>query len=99
MNTFSTMIYIIIPQAIKRMLPATANEASHLIKASSVLSVIALLELHKAAINLQGNSFKFIELLALQAILYLPIVLGTSYIANVLQKRNSAHNTKIDLVK
>ena len=99
MNTFSTMIYIIIPQAIKRMLPATANEASHLIKASSVLSVIALLELHKAAINLQGNSFKFIELLALQAMLYLPIVLGTSYIANVLQKRNSAHNTKIDLVK
>ena len=99
MNTFSTMIYIIIPQAIKRMLPATANEASHLIKASSVLSVIALLELHKAAINLQGNSFKFIELLALQAILYLPIVLGTSYIANVLQKRNSAHNAKIDLVK
>jgi His/Glu/Gln/Arg/opine family amino acid ABC transporter permease subunit len=99
MNTFSTMIYIIIPQAIKRMLPATANEASHLIKASSVLSVIALLELHKAAINLQGNSFKFIELLALQAILYLPIVLGTSYIANVLQKRNSAHITKIDLVK
>jgi len=99
MNTFSTMIYIIIPQAVKRMLPATANEASHLIKASSVLSVIALLELHKAAINLQGNSFKFIELLALQAILYLPIVLGTSYIASVLQKRNSAHNTKIDLVK
>ena len=99
MSTFSTMIYIIIPQAIKRMLPATANEASHLIKASSVLSVIALLELHKAAINLQGNSFKFIELLALQAILYLPIVLGTSYIANVLQKRNSAHNAKIDLVK
>jgi len=26
-------------------------------------------------------------------------VLGTSYLANVLQKRNSAHNTKIDLVK
>ena len=99
MNTFSTMLYIIIPQAIKRMLPATANEASHLIKASSVLSVIALLELHKAAINLQGNSFKFIELLALQAVLYLPIVLGTSYVANVLQKRNSAHNAKIDLVK
>ena len=74
MNLFSTMIYIIIPQAIKRMLPATANEASHLIKASAVLSVIALLELHKAAINLQGNSFKFIELLALQALLYLSLI-------------------------
>jgi polar amino acid transport system permease protein len=99
MGLFTTMVYIIIPQAIKRMLPATANEASHLIKASAVLSVIALLELHKAAINLQGNSFKFIELLALQAMLYLPIVLGTSYIANILQKNNDAKSSKIDLIK
>ena len=81
------------------MLPATANEASHLIKASAVLSVIALLELHKAAINLQGNSFKFIELLALQALLYLPIVLGTSFIANFLQKKIDSNTAKIDLVK
>ena len=94
MNIFSSMIYIILPQAIKRMLPATANEASHLIKASSILSVIALLELHKAAINLQGNSFKFIELLALQAMIYLPIVLCTSYIANILQKKNQSKSTK-----
>jgi polar amino acid transport system permease protein len=99
MNIFSSMIYIILPQAIKRMLPATANEASHLIKASSILSVIALLELHKAAINLQGNSFKFIELLALQAMIYLPIVLCTSYIANILQKKNQSKSTKIDLMK
>lgn len=99
MNILSSMIYIILPQAIKRMLPATANEASHLIKASSILSVIALLELHKAAINLQGNSFKFIELLALQAMIYLPIVLCTSYIANILQKKNQSKSTKIDLIK
>ena len=99
MNIFSSMIYIILPQAIKRMLPATANEASHLIKASSILSVIALLELHKAAINLQGNSFKFIELLALQAMIYLPIVLCTSYIANILQKKNHSKSPKIDLIK
>jgi len=98
MNIFTTMIYIILPQAIKRMLPATANEASHLIKASAVLSVIALLELHKAAINLQGNSFKFVELLALQAILYLPLVLGTSYIATLMQK-NKDSSSNINLIK
>ena len=98
MNIFTTIIYIILPQAIKRMLPATANEASHLIKASAVLSVIALLELHKAAINLQGNSFKFVELLALQAILYLPLVLGTSYIATLMQK-NKDTSSNINLIK
>ena len=98
MNFFNTMFFIILPQAIKRMLPATANEASHLIKASAILSVIALSELHKAAINLQGNSYKFIELLALQAILYLPLVLGTSYIASYLQ-RNKDDSSNINLTK
>ena len=98
MNFFNTMFFIILPQAIKRMLPATANEASHLIKASAILSVIALLELHKAAINLQGNSFKFIELLALQAILYLPLVLGTSFFASYLQK-NKDDSSNINLAK
>ena len=98
MSFFNTMFFIILPQAIKRMLPATANEASHLIKASAILSVIALLELHKAAINLQGNSFKFIELLALQAMLYLPLVLGTSFIASYLQK-NKDDSSNINLAK
>ena len=98
MNFFNTMFFIILPQAIKRMLPATANEASHLIKASAILSVIALSELHKSAINLQGNSYKFIELLALQAILYLPLVLGTSYIASYLQ-RNKDDSLNINLAK
>ena len=98
MNFFNTMFFIILPQAIKRMLPATANEASHLIKASAILSVIALSELHKSAINLQGNSYKFIELLALQAILYLPLVLGTSYIASYLQ-RNKDDSSNINLAK
>ena len=98
MSFFNTMLFIILPQAIKRMLPATANEASHLIKASAILSVIALLELHKAAINLQGNSFKFIELLALQAMLYLPLVLGTSFIASYLQK-NKDNSSNINLAK
>ena len=97
-NCFNTMFFIILPQAIKRMLPATANEASHLIKASAILSVIALSELHKSAINLQGNSYKFIELLALQAILYLPLVLGTSYIASYLQ-RNKDDSLNINLAK
>ena len=65
---------------------------------SGILSVIALLELHKAAINLQGNSFKFIELLALQAMLYLPLVLGTSFIASYLQKSKD-DSTNINLAK
>ena len=76
---------VILPQAIKRMIPAVTNEMSHLIKASAVLSVITLFELHKAANSLQASSFKFVELLALQALLYLPLILGASRIARYLE--------------
>lgn len=76
---------VILPQAIKRMIPAVTNEMSHLIKASAVLSVITLFELHKAANSLQATSFKFVELLTLQALLYLPLILGASRIARYLE--------------
>ena len=41
-----TLFFIILPQAVIRMLPPMANEMSNLIKASSVLSVITVFELH-----------------------------------------------------
>ena len=76
---------VVMPQAFKRMIPAITNEMSHLIKASSVLSVITVLELHKVAQNLQIQSFKFLELLALQALLYLPLIVGISRLTSYLE--------------
>ena len=76
---------VILPQAIRRMIPAVTNEMSHLVKASAVLSVITLFELHKAANSLQATSFKFVELLALQALLYLPLILSVSRFARYLE--------------
>lgn len=76
---------VILPQAIKRMIPAVTNEMSHLVKASAVLSVITLFELHKAANSLQATSFKFVELLTLQALLYLPLIMAVSRVARYLE--------------
>ncbi len=76
---------VLLPQAFKRMIPAVTNEMSHLVKASAVLSVISLFELHKAATALQASSFKFVELLAVQALLYLPLILGVSRAARYLE--------------
>ena len=80
-----TIRLVVLPQAFKRMIPAVTNEMSHLVKASAVLSVISLFELHKAATALQATSFKFVELLAVQALLYLPLILGVSRIARYLE--------------
>lgn len=81
---------VILPQAIPRMLPALANEASNLVKASSVLSVIAVFELHKAANAIISQSFKFLEMLVAQAVLYVAFVTVLTQLAIWLERRTGA---------
>ena len=61
LGKFHTLFFVILPQAVLRMLPPMANEMSNLIKASSVLSVITVFELHKAANAIISDSFKFLN--------------------------------------
>jgi len=82
-----TIWLVILPQAVRRMIPPVTNEMSQLVKASSVLSVIALFELHKSANAIVSSSFKFVELLTLQAILYLALILSVSSLARWLERR------------
>lgn len=80
---------VIIPQAFPRMLPALANEASNLVKASSVLSVIAVFELHKSANAIISQSFKFLEMLVAQAVLYIVFVITLTQLAVWLERRSN----------
>ena len=81
------MRLVILPQAVPRMLPSLANEASNLVKASSVLSVIAVFELHKAANAIISQSYKFLEMLAAQAVLYVAFVTVLTQLAIWLERR------------
>jgi His/Glu/Gln/Arg/opine family amino acid ABC transporter permease subunit len=81
---------IVLPQAVARMWPALANEASNLVKASSVLSVIAVFELHKAANAIISQSYKFLEMLAAQALLYMAFVVTLTQLAGWLERRAGA---------
>lgn len=82
-----TIWFVILPQALRRMIPPVTNEMSQLVKASSVLSVITVFELHKAANAIVSSSFKFVELLTLQALLYLALILSVSSFARWLETR------------
>lgn len=84
------MRLVILPQAVPRMLPALANEASNLVKASSVLSVIAVFELHKAANAIISQSYKFLEMLAAQAVLYVAFVTVLTQLAIWLERRTGS---------
>ena len=90
-----TIWMVILPQAFRRMIAPVSNEMSQLVKASSVLSVITVFELHKAANAILSSSYKFIELLALQAVLYLALILSVSAFARWIETRVLAYGEPI----
>ena len=94
LSKVQTLRKIVLPQAFPRMLPALANEASNLVKASSILSVIAVFELHKAANAVISQSYKYLEMLAAQAVLYICFVIILTQLSHWLEKRYGAYAQK-----
>jgi ABC-type amino acid transport system permease subunit len=74
MTNWMAMRQILLPQAARRMIPSMTNELANLIKASSVLSVIAVLEMTKIANSIRAATFKSTEIYILVAILYFVVI-------------------------
>ena len=86
-NYPQTMIYIIIPQAIKNVLPALANEFIVLIKETSICGYIGLQDLTRSGEVIISRTYKtFMPLLGVAAI-YLVIVVIFTKLVNVLERR------------
>lgn len=71
MNVPQAMIYIILPQAFKRILPPLAGQFISLIKDSSLVSVIAITDLTKSGREVITSTFATFEIWFLVALLYL----------------------------
>lgn len=86
-NYAQTMRYIIIPQAIKNILPALGNEMITLLKDTSLVSVIALRDVTKQAQNIQSLTYNaLVPYLSLAAI-YLVLVIGLTKALTVMERR------------
>tara|TARA_E500000178_G_C16840888_1_gene670491 strand:+ start:113 stop:790 length:678 start_codon:yes stop_codon:yes gene_type:complete len=97
LKKFKVLWFVVLPQAVVRMLPPMANEMSNLIKASSILSVITVFELHKAANAIISDTFKFLEMLFAQAVLYIAFVVAMTQLSIFLEKRFSSNMGSLDL--
>ena len=86
LTQLKTMWYIMLPQAAQRMIPPLTNELANLIKASSVLSIIALYELTRAGHAIIASTFKYAEVLILVSILYFAIIQLLTEGANYLER-------------
>lgn len=88
-----TMLYIILPQAFKNVLPALANEFIVLLKETSVAGYIALEDLTKGGDIIRSRTYDaFMPLIAV-AIIYLVMVMIFNYFVKCLERRlrNSEH--------
>lgn len=88
-NQVRTLQYIILPQAIKNILPALGNEFIVLIKETSVASMIAVTDLTKAAQYVGSRTWDVLPPYVIVAVFYLIIVLGLTKLLAVFERRLS----------
>ncbi len=87
MGRWLTLRRIVLPQALRRMLPPTVGQFIHTVKDSSLASAIGLAELTRRATELQTQTYRPLELYTLLALEYLVILLVLSRISRWLERR------------
>jgi His/Glu/Gln/Arg/opine family amino acid ABC transporter permease subunit len=84
------MTYIILPQAVRNILPALGNEFVTVIKESSIVSVIGISELMYNADTVRGNTFMPFEPLIVAAVIYFIMTFTTSKLLGFAERRMRA---------
>ena len=87
MTSVQTMLYVILPQAIKNILPAVGNEFVVIIKESSILYTIGIYELTYQANKLASTNYRYMETLMISALIYFVLTFVTSQLLGVLERR------------
>ncbi|MFF2910757.1 amino acid ABC transporter permease [Paenibacillus sp. NPDC057934] len=87
MSRSLAMRLVIMPQAIKNILPAIGNEFVNIIKASSMASVIGVGELTLAAKIVQGATYLALEPLIISAVFYLILTFSLGRLMGWIERR------------
>ena len=93
LNYRDTMRYVILPQAIRRILPALGNQLVYMMKMSSLVSVIGLQELTRKANELVVSEYRPLEIYTVLVLEYLVLILIVSAGVRWLERRLKASET------
>ncbi len=88
LSSFDTYRTVILPQALKRVLPPLTSQAVSLIKDSALVSTIAVYDLTMQGRTIIAETFLTFEIWFTVAIIYLVITLSLSLVVNMLEKRS-----------
>lgn len=87
MSYFQAMRYVVLPQAVRVILPPVGNEFVSLLKDSCLVSVVAVSDLTRRGQEYMGAHFNPIETWTMIALIYLILTLFSSRIVSWLEKR------------
>ncbi len=90
-NYLQKMRHIILPQAIRRILPPLGNQFVYMLKMSSLLSIIGLQELTRKANELTVTVYRPLEIYTVLVLEYLILILIVSWIVRRLEARLGAN--------
>ena len=92
MSNRMAMTNVILPQAIRNILPAIGNESISLLKETSVAGYIGIMDLTRGADIIRGQTYDALLPIIVAAAIYLAIVLVLTYLIRRLERRlNSAY--------
>ena len=88
LNYATSMIKIVIPQAVKNILPTLGNEFISLIKETSVLSFITVIDLYKALsdIAMANQNYEFVIPYLVLGLIYIVLVMLISLLVKLIEK-------------
>ncbi len=86
LTKIQTMRYIVLPQAIKNILPALGNEFIALLKETSIAGYVAVHDLTKAGELIKNNTFNSTGLYIV-ALIYLIMVMGMTKLLSIFERR------------
>ena len=88
-----TMRFVILPQAIRRVLPALGNQLVYMLKMSSLVSIIGMQELTRRANELVVTEYRPLEIYSVLVLEYLALILIVSYGVRRLEKKMGANQS------
>jgi His/Glu/Gln/Arg/opine family amino acid ABC transporter permease subunit len=90
LSSWYTMRFVILPQALRRILPALGNQFVYVLKMSSLISVVGLQELTRRANELTLVEYRPLEIYTALVVEYLLLILVASWLVRRLERRLSA---------
>ena len=92
LNARQTMTRIILPQAIKNILPALGNEFIMIVKETSLASTFFVGDLMTSYLKVKGNTYLTMECLTIVGVIYFVLTFILSKLLSAFERRLKAHD-------